>query len=44
MEISIDVNGGRVVVSGNEDGQMVMAIYEDGDGDVTTWDKNGNRQ
>lgn len=37
-------HGGRVEVSGKGKGAAVMAINENGNGAVSTWDKNGYRQ
>ena len=37
-------HGGFVKVKGKGEGEAVMAINEYGNGAVSTWDKNGNRQ
>ena len=39
-----DEHGGVVGVKGKGEGKAVMGINEDGNGDVSTWDKDGYRQ
>lgn len=44
VALSVNKYGGRIGVSGIGEGRAVMAINEYGNGDVSTWDKNGYRQ
>ncbi len=44
IRLSIDERGGHVSVYGKGKGQAAMGINEYGNGVVSTWDKNGNRQ
>ena len=40
--MSINKHGGEVRVVSDQEGKAIMAVNEDGNGAVTTWDKAGN--
>ena len=42
--LATNEDGGAVQVNGKGEGKAVMSINEDGDGAVSTWDKNGNQR
>lgn len=42
--LGVDEHGGRVFVEGKGKGEAAMGINEYGNGNVSTWDKNGYRQ
>ena len=45
VSIGVENHGGRVAVRGyKRKGEAVIGITQYGNGAVTTWDKNGNRQ
>ena len=44
VRLIVTESGGHLQVNGMGKGAAAMRINEYGDGDVTTWDKNGNRQ
>ena len=44
VRLSVDEHGGRVVVRGKDESATVMGFNESGNGTITTWYKDGNRQ
>ena len=42
--LNVSKHAGRVVVWGRGKGQATMSIDESGNGVISTWDKNGDRQ